>query len=88
VLQKHLRAASRAEQSRGVAAEGPQPAAVTLDPNEPAAVSTVVTAGPLAHGAKSTGSTDVPWLIALGAVIAIALAAGLGWLKHSAGPNH
>lgn len=88
MLQKHLRMATTAEHSRAVDAEGPQPAAVTLGLGGPAPVSTVVTTGPLAHGAKATGSTDVPWLIAVAVVIALGLGGGLLWLRHAAGPKH
>lgn len=88
MLQKHLRMSSRAEHSRAVAAEGPQPAAVTLGAGTSSPVATVVTTGPLAHGAKATGSDDVPWLIALAVVVGLALAGGLLWFRHAAGPNH
>jgi putative membrane protein len=88
MLQKHLRMASRAEHSRAVDAEGPQPAAATLGAGGPAPVAAVVTTGPLAHGAKATGSDDAPWLIALVVVIGLGLAGGLLWLRRAAAPKH
>jgi putative membrane protein len=81
VLQKHLHMAIAA--MHGVAAvEATAPAT-----NERPAPSNVVSSGPEAFGAKSSGSDDTGWLIGLAVVAALAIAAVLLWFRHTAGSN-
>jgi putative membrane protein len=55
--------------------------------NERPAPSNVVSSGPEAFGAKSSGSDDTGWLIGLAVVAALAIAAVLLWFRHTAGSN-
>lgn len=81
VLQKHLDMSTGA--LHGVAGvEATAPAT-----NSRPAPSDVVSSGPEAFGAKSSGSDDTGWLIGLAVVVALVLAGALLWFRHSAGPN-
>jgi putative membrane protein len=81
VLQKHLHVSTKA--MVGVAAvEATAPAT-----NENPAPSNVVSSGPEAFGAKSSGSDDTGWLIGLAVVAALAIGAVLLWFRHTAGSN-
>lgn len=81
VLQKHLHMSTKA--MVGVAAvEATAPAT-----NENPAPSNVVSSGPEAFGAKSSGSDDTGWLIGLAVVAALGIVAVLLWFRHTVGSN-
>lgn len=81
VLQKHLHMSTKA--MVGVAAvEATAPAT-----NEKPAPSNVVSSGPEAFGAKSSGSDDTGWLIGLAVVAGLAIVAVLLWFRHTVGSN-
>jgi putative membrane protein len=81
VLQKHLDMSTKA--MLGVAAVEATAPATNSNP----APSNVVSSGPEAFGAKSSGSDDTGWLIGLAVVAALAIGAVLLWFRHTAGPN-
>jgi len=81
VLQKHLQMSTKA--MVGVAAVEATAPATNANP----APSNVVSTGPEAFGAKSSGSDDTGWLIGLAVVAALAIGAVLLWFRHTVGSN-